>query len=164
VSREPDDHGDALWSWSLDIYRRDGVPASCLALQDEHGFDVNVALACVWAALRGWRLDSVDVAGLLDATVIARRRVVELRLVRKDAKGDDDAREFYEALKRAELVGEKVVQRGLERWMTQNPRPAEGTSRQRAEHSLRSYGQMLSPRPATWEAVASFLDRLGIEP
>ena len=46
-----------FWRFSLDIYGRPGVAASCLALQDRHGVDVNLLLLAIWLGCQGRRLD-----------------------------------------------------------------------------------------------------------
>ena len=43
----------ALWRFSLTVYGRAGVPAACLALQDEGGRDVNLLLYCCWVGASG---------------------------------------------------------------------------------------------------------------
>lgn len=48
---------EAFWDFSLRTYRSDGVADACIALQDEHGVDVNVVLYCCWAGSRAPALD-----------------------------------------------------------------------------------------------------------
>ena len=44
-------NGD-LWEFSLKLYSEPGVAASCLSLQNQHGFDVNLVLFCIWYGFR----------------------------------------------------------------------------------------------------------------
>jgi uncharacterized protein (TIGR02444 family) len=44
---------NAFWDYALRLYRREGVEAACLDLQERHGLDVNVVLFCCWLASRG---------------------------------------------------------------------------------------------------------------
>lgn len=45
---------ESFWNFSDRTYRCEGVPDACLALQNEHGADVNVLLFCCWmGATRG---------------------------------------------------------------------------------------------------------------
>jgi uncharacterized protein (TIGR02444 family) len=152
-----------LWTWAASTYACPGVPARCLRLQDEHGFDVNVALACVWAAHQGWSPSSEDIEAMLAATSKARRRVEDLRVIRKDAKGDPAAEAFYAKLKAAELAGEKVVQRGLCDWLVAHPRSVEGSVRDRADAALRRYAEHLQRWPSAAEALRAFSDAV-VEP
>jgi len=44
----------SFWRFAVRCYRCEGVPEACLALQDQHGADVNVLLFCCWiGATRG---------------------------------------------------------------------------------------------------------------
>lgn len=47
----------AFWDFSLALYRRPGVEAACLALQDRRGLDVNLLLWSLWLAECGVALD-----------------------------------------------------------------------------------------------------------
>lgn len=52
---------NAFWRFSLRVYGAPGVASECLALQDEHGFDVNVVLFAAWlGAERGRLLEAAD--------------------------------------------------------------------------------------------------------
>ena len=72
----PEDfHDNPLWAFSLRHYARPGVKASCLALQDAHGLDVNVALACLWHEHRGGRpMSEGDIERLLATGTSSSRR------------------------------------------------------------------------------------------
>lgn len=39
-----------FWSWSLAAYRREGVEAALLELQDRYDLSVNILLWCIWCA------------------------------------------------------------------------------------------------------------------
>ena len=104
-----------LWSFSLAHYAKPGVKAACLALQDEHGLDVNVALACLWHERRGAPpLSREDITALLAAVAAAQRRVWAIRPLRREAKAVPGGDALYRALKRAELLAENLLQRGLQ--------------------------------------------------
>ena len=53
AQREP----NALWRYSLAVYRRPGVEAALLSLQERFGTDTNLLLYACWLALRGQALD-----------------------------------------------------------------------------------------------------------
>jgi uncharacterized protein (TIGR02444 family) len=42
-----------LWTFSLELYSQPEVEAACLALQDDHGLDVNLVLLAAWLARSG---------------------------------------------------------------------------------------------------------------
>src|SRR3546814_8824998 len=52
----------AHWRFSVAVYGRPEVPASCLHLQDTYGVDVNVLLLALFAARRGRGVDGAGVA------------------------------------------------------------------------------------------------------
>jgi len=107
----------AFWTFSLTFYGRPGVAAACLALQDEHGLDVNIVLLCCWLGWSGrGRLDKASLAAA-DRSVAAWRREViwPLRAVRRALKKRPDA--AAAALRRdvqtLELHAEREAQRLL---------------------------------------------------
>lgn len=53
-----------FWSHTLALYRRPGVAAACIGLQDRRGADVNLLLYAMWRAVRG--------DGALDGAAFAR--------------------------------------------------------------------------------------------
>ena len=51
------ERGSDFWRFSLSLYRMDGVPPACIALQDGHGLDVNIMLFALVAGIartRAW--------------------------------------------------------------------------------------------------------------
>jgi uncharacterized protein (TIGR02444 family) len=48
-----------FWDYALALYRRPGVEAACLELQQRHSLDVNLVLLCCWLARRGIVADEV---------------------------------------------------------------------------------------------------------
>jgi uncharacterized protein (TIGR02444 family) len=76
-----------FWDYALELYRRDGVEAACLELQERHGLDVNVVLLCCWLAQRGLPADETllgRIAGI--AEVWQEDFVRPLRAVRSRLK------------------------------------------------------------------------------
>ena len=111
-----------FWDFSLTLYRRAAVRAACLAIQDEAGADVNIALFVLWQASRGHALDAAEVAAL-DALVAPWRSevVVRLRAVRRFLKPiesgapDDDVAALRREIKTVELESERLQQELLHR-------------------------------------------------
>ncbi|MCW5752564.1 MAG: TIGR02444 family protein [Alphaproteobacteria bacterium] len=52
----------AFWRFSLRHYRRPGMAARLIDLQDSHGLDVNLLLFCLFAATRGRVLERTEIA------------------------------------------------------------------------------------------------------
>ena len=112
----PDDPtpGGAFWRFSLDFYARPGVSAACLALQDEHGLDVNLVLYACWVGISGCgRLGVEDLAAAERAVAPWRGAVLEkLRAARRAMKHEDVA-ELYAEAKALELAAEREAQRRI---------------------------------------------------
>ncbi len=84
---EPAVTTDAFWRFSLDVYRRGGVAGACIALQDEHGADVDVLLFVLWCAARGSVLDAAGLRAIDTAVAPWRSTVVQpLRQARRALK------------------------------------------------------------------------------
>ncbi len=111
-----------FWDFSLRLYRRAAFRAACLAIQDEAGADVNIALFLLWQASRGHAFDAAAVARL-DALVAPWRGevVVRLRAVRRFLKPlesgaeDDDVAALRREIKTVELESERLQQEMLHR-------------------------------------------------
>jgi uncharacterized protein (TIGR02444 family) len=103
---------NAFWDFSVAFYARPGVMPASLALQDQHGVDVNLALFCCWI---GEKLDAAALAEA-DARVAEwRAEVVQpLRAVRRWLKGRDDA--LRAAVAAQELAAEQREQAMLFAW------------------------------------------------
>jgi uncharacterized protein (TIGR02444 family) len=54
----PEWPSSTFWDFSLRAYAQPAVERACLALQDDHGFDVNLVLLAAWAAGNGRQLDA----------------------------------------------------------------------------------------------------------
>lgn len=97
-----------LWDYASDIYALEGVASACVALQDQHGLDVNLLLYAAWLAHTGRRLKMQHLSAL-DASVSEwRDQVVRpLRAVRRQLHGRAGVSELYGAVKALELRAER---------------------------------------------------------
>ena len=116
---------EEFWKFSLDFYARPGVEAACLALQDQHGRDVNIMLYLCWLGLtaRG-RIDRAGLARAEETMAPWRRAAIEpLRQARRDLDPAERAgvAALYEAAKAIELAAERM---GQERLAALAPPPA----------------------------------------
>jgi uncharacterized protein (TIGR02444 family) len=72
-----------FWDYALQLYRREGVEAACLELQERHGLDVNVVLLCCWLASRGIAADEPVLRRFVESTELWQEAFVRpLRAVR----------------------------------------------------------------------------------
>jgi len=115
---------ETFWDFSVRTYREPGVADACLALQDEHGADVNLLLYCCWA---GWYNDALDQNTFNQALGFsqtwAENVVRPLRGVRRWMKADgcgnklldfEICQDVRERVKATELRAEKLQQEALE--------------------------------------------------
>ena len=65
-----------FWDYALDLYRREGVEAACLELQERHGLDVNVVLLCCWLARRGIPADESVFGRIADMAEVWQKEFV----------------------------------------------------------------------------------------
>jgi uncharacterized protein (TIGR02444 family) len=134
--------GGAFWHFSLAVYRREGVEAACLGLQDDVGLDVNLLLFCLWAGSRGQSLEAGALAGLMASTGVWQAEVVApLRRVRRwlktQATIDGPAAEaLRQAIKSSELEAEALEQQLLE---SQLSSPVKEPSPEAAAANLSAY-------------------------
>ncbi|MCA9707837.1 MAG: TIGR02444 family protein [Myxococcales bacterium] len=109
---------ESLWDFAARTYEHEGVAQRCLRLQDEHGLDVDVLLACLWRARDDRSVDDVDLDAMVEAAAAARRWVVAIRELRRavglERQADPRWQEAYEHLRAAELAAERVELRQLE--------------------------------------------------
>ncbi len=113
----------AFWDFSLRLYARPGVEAACLALQNEHGLDVNLVLLAGWATHTGRRLGMPLAGTLRDLSTAHQASVMQpLREARRGLKRLDLgcplealARDRRQALLGLELDLERLEQLRLER-------------------------------------------------
>ena len=76
-----------FWRFSVALYRRPGVAAACLDLQDRRGLDVNLLLFALWRGMAGERLPAARLETLDQLVAAWRERSVRpLRAIRRDLK------------------------------------------------------------------------------
>lgn len=110
-----------LWDFSLGLYKRPGVEALCLSLQDGWGADVNMLLWLCWLEKEGLAINETRLR-LAQAYIAPwRTEVVEpLRRMRQHIKRHYGTRDpaveaSRQAIKAAELNAEQAVQERLEK-------------------------------------------------
>ncbi len=114
------ERGSEFWRFSLSLYRMDGVPPSCIALQDRHGLDVNIMLFALWLASKGRAISAPDMQqadGLVRDWRV--ESVVALRGVRRFLRdppppfAGEAAHALRDKIKSAELESERLQQEAL---------------------------------------------------
>ena len=144
---------EAFWAFSLETYARPGVADACIALQDEHGFDVNLLLLCLWQADRDFRAFDKRATEDLRAAIgpWVEEVVVPLRTVRRQLKQPrswrvetEDAEPCRRLVKGAELESDRVAQRLLIRMLASTPAARVGSARAAAQESFAAYAETLA--------------------
>ena len=109
-----------LWTFSLDLYGREGMAGLCLDLQDRLDLDVNLLLYAAFAAFCGKTLSADDLATVEAAIRPWRDGVLRpLRSLRRQLDDSGDEREARRALLDAELSLERVQQHRM--WLARSP-------------------------------------------
>lgn len=134
-----------LWEFSLKLYAEPGVAASCLSLQDQHGFDANLVLFCIWYGCRHGELTDDLLKTALETSDHWRETVVRpLRSLRTQLKRDlkesaysssSEISVLREQIKTAELDAERIQQQELEKLIEQSVKKSPASVR--GEHSTR---------------------------
>ena len=134
-----------LWEFSLKLHAEPGVAASCLSLQNQHGFDVNLVLFCIWYGFRHGELTDDLLKTALETSDNWREAVVKpLRGLRTQLKraltetaysSGSEISALKEQIKNAELDAERIQQQELEKLIV--PSIKENTAYFRGERSSR---------------------------
>jgi len=102
----------SLWDFAVQTYSRTGVASCCLRLQDEHGLDVDVVLACLWLAVHGLPVDEARLGTMLEAAASAHPTVARIRKLRRALASEHPADPEWATtlghLGAAELAAERV--------------------------------------------------------
>jgi uncharacterized protein (TIGR02444 family) len=107
---------DDFPSFAEALYRRTGVEAACLDLQDRRGLDVSVLLHACWLGRRGRILGATETGGLVWRTMPWRNEVVRpLRRVRRRLKAGLEGmpRELSEPVRQQVKAAELAAERAL---------------------------------------------------
>lgn len=143
-----------FWDYAIEVYRRDGVGAACLALQGRHGIDVNMLLFCCWLGASGrGALDDGRMARLVKTVEPWHDDVVRgLRAVRAALKGglDTAPRDLSDAL-RARIAAAEIDSEHIEHFMliadTADLAPNEAIAmEQRLNHAVANVGRYFACR------------------
>ena len=108
MSEPVEPEANPLWTFTLAIYRREGVSQACIALQDRRGLDVNFLLLALFAGTRGVALEREHWQRLEAAAQPWRERVIHpLRGVRRWLKTQPSlAAAVVDPIRRAVLAQE----------------------------------------------------------
>lgn len=138
-----------LWQYAAGTYGVEGVAASCLALQDGFGMDVNLLLYAAWLAQSDHLLSVAHLAAL-DASVSDwRDRVVRpLRALRRHLRSMAGASELCDGIMTLELRAEREQLDRMYAFYRQSG--ALPRSRQPLHENLKIVAHFASPADGSW--------------
>ncbi|MEM9682386.1 MAG: TIGR02444 family protein [Pseudomonadota bacterium] len=145
-----------FWDYSLAVYGKPGVAEACIALQDEHGVDVNILLFVCWlATVRDAPVEVDEIRRAIDQTAEWHDHVVRpLRSVRRwlkegvDGVPAESAESLRGGVKKVELESERLQQELLYALSvsTTDVRADAVSTRQRVEQNISKYLNLLDIR------------------
>jgi uncharacterized protein (TIGR02444 family) len=105
----------AFWTFTLAVYRKEGVSAAAIALQDRLGLDVNFILLCLYAGSCGRALTPDDFARLEARVAPWRRNVIHpLRAVRRWLKEQQLLEKTPSDQLRRGVLGHEIESEGVQ--------------------------------------------------
>jgi len=147
---------EEFWKWSLTHYARKDVETLLMQLQDDFGFNVNIALWCCWCAVHYQTTPELALRNAIDQTGKWNTNVTgPLREVRRFLKAHRATKitageKLREQVKQAELDAEKEEQSRLERLAATALAPLGGgmekrleEQRNRARRNLAAYTALI---------------------
>lgn len=143
-----------LWSFVLSAWRRPGVEAAALRLQDDFGHSVSLLLTGIWLGARGTPAEPMLAERLQEiAANWERERIEPLRRLRRQAAGDPSWQEWKRLLQEAELEAERLLLGALEQQVSEHPQ-APGAE------SVHAWLMLLAPASVLCVEQTTLLDRL----
>ncbi|MFV0477563.1 MAG: TIGR02444 family protein [Parahaliea sp.] len=105
---------NALWQFSLSVYRKPAVESFCLHIQDRYNVEINYLLYGAWQASVGYCVDEAHIQALAKAMEPWRRDVViPLRTLRYAWRQRLDVTDLRRQIKGIELEAEKRFQQQI---------------------------------------------------
>lgn len=157
---------DDFWVYSCLIYRRPGLESQLIALQDDHGLDVNLVLLCCWLADSSWSVCRIVDLRIARAAIRDWMRdvVIPLRTIRRNLRRPQlpasllaDVESSREGLKAAELQLERVAQRLMVAALSGRQLSPAASPQIAVAHSFTCYAASLR-RPAALPALLTLGD------
>ena len=132
----------AFWTFTLAVYRKEGVSPACIALQDRLGLDVNFLLLCLYAGTRGRALSADDFARAEARAAPWRKNVIHpLRAVRRWLKEQQLLEKAPSDQLRRGVLGYEIESEGVQQRLVEAavPIPAGASSASTAAGNLMAY-------------------------
>mgnify|MGYP000119310121 CR=1 FL=1 len=102
-----------LWQYACQVYSLAGVEAALLALQDDHGADINLILQALWLASEGqqWTKECIpeDYSAWMDAQVLPLRQMRRSMKTEWVEKRGAQYEGFRQQVKKLELKAEQYA-------------------------------------------------------
>lgn len=143
-----------LWAFALSAWRRPGVEAAALRLQDDFELSASLLLTGVWLGARGVPAEPL-LAGRLQEVAAnwERERIGPLRRLRRGAAANPSWQEWKRLLQEAELEAERLLLGVLEQQVSEHPQ-APGAD------SVHAWLMLLVPASVLCVEQTALLDQL----
>ena len=143
-----------FWQFSLRFYSRAEIPPLCIALQDDYDVDVNLLFFILYLGVNGRQL-TIDDVRRIDASIHDWRvKIVQpLRAIRRELKvgiapvDANTAEALRSAIKRDELLAERLQQAALERGFPVASTGVPAAARAAAEANIAAYRSTMGAWP-----------------
>lgn len=143
----------SFWDYSNSVYRKPGVEAALLGLQQRLGLDINLVLFCFWLAQsRDVQLSTAGCVAIIARTTEWQNETIRpLRLLRQRLKANsntmpqDDVEQLRRQVQALELQAEHIEQNYLEAEASRCGTPVTcGVTQQTVIHNLAIYMQCVA--------------------
>jgi uncharacterized protein (TIGR02444 family) len=144
-----------LWHYACQVYSAEGVEAVLLALQDDHGADINLILQALWLAKggRGWTKECIPA----DYVRWMETQVLPLRQIRRSMKTDWTGYEdFRQQVKKLELKGEQYALALLYLNTDESTTVSAAVNISLAEQNMRTLAEYLGIEDALLQGIATY--------
>lgn len=146
---------NGFWDFSLAFYGQNTVKEACLALQNQHGLDVNVLLFCCWLAKEGYEPLTIEqMAKVAELSEHYQKNVIQpLRTARHQLKSsrsdllDGVPLQLYRKIADMEVDAEHLEQIALEKIAVEfvSTTVDQGTLCHNAIHNILHYWNRFRP-------------------
>lgn len=111
-----------FWKWSLEVYGQNTVSQKLIQLQDTLDLNVNIVLWCMWTATQFNEMPEIVLRKAIASTQPWNNEVTtSLRKARRHMKNaPDEGGDLIKAVKRAELLSERIEQEKLQHFAQNN--------------------------------------------
>lgn len=145
-----------LWQYACQVYTQPGVEAALLALQDDHGADINLILQAWWLAHEGAAWTKACIPTNYEQWLA--EQVQPLRIMRRNMKLDwASCEDFRQQVKKLELKAEQYALALLYLNSDQSEAVVTSAKVSLAKHNMHALAEYLGIRNTLLEQIAHYV-------